>query len=174
MVNNNGELSNGVVVPVEASSPGIFSVEETGIGPGVLTHADFKPITEANPALPGERIIIFVTGVGALNPPIADGSPGPADPLSFTTDPNVAVLFGGEEGRIFFSGAAPFFVGLYQINVTIPDTVFPGPAVPVAIATSNAFSDFVDVTIGFQGSAVSRGVRPAGTRKRHPPRMRTY
>ena len=174
VVNNNGELSNEVVVPVDASSPGIFSVEETGIGPGVLTHADFRLITEANPALPGETIVIFLTGVGALNPPVVDGAPGPADPLSFTTDPNVAVLFGGEEGRIFFSGAAPFFVGLYQINVTIPDTVFPGPAVPVAIATSNAFSDFVDVTIGFQGSAVSRGVRPPGARKRHPPRMRAY
>ena len=37
-----------------------------------------------------------------------------------------------------------------QINVTIPDTVFPGPAVPVAIATSNAFADFVDVAIDLQ------------------------
>ena len=174
VVNNNGELSNGVVVPVEASSPGIFSVEETGIAPGVLTHADFKLITEANPALPGETIIIFLTGVGALNPPIADGSAGPADPLSFTTDPNVSVLFGGEEGRIFFSGAAPFFVGLYQINVTIPDTVFPGPAVPVTIATSNAFADFVDVAIDSQSGLANLAIRPAAGLKRHPPRMRAY
>ena len=55
------------------------SVQQTGIGPGVFTHADFKLITEANPVLPGETIIIFLTGVGALNPPIADGSPGPVD-----------------------------------------------------------------------------------------------
>ena len=174
VVNNNAELSNQVVVPVDASSPGIFSVQQTGTGPGVLTHADFKLITEANPALPGETIIIFLTGVGALNPPIADGSPGPADPLSLTTDPNVAVLFGGEEGRIFFSGAAPFFVGLYQINVTIPDTVFPGPAVPVAIATSNAFADFVDVAIDSQSGLANLAVRPAAGLKRHPPRMRAY
>ena len=174
VVNNNAELSNQVVVPVDASSPGIFSVQQTGTGPGVLTHADFKLITEANPALPGETIIIFLTGVGALNPPIADGSPGPADPLSLTTDPNVAVLFGGEEGRIFFSGAAPFFVGLYQINVTIPDTVFPGPAVPVAIATSNAFSDFVDVAIDSQSGLANLAVRPPAGLKRYPPRMRAY
>ena len=174
VVNNNAALSNEVVVPVDASSPGIFSVQQTGIGPGVLTHADFKLITEANPALPGETIIIFLTGVGALNPPIADGSAGPADPLSFTTDPNVAVLFGGEEGRIFFSGAAPFFVGLYQINVTIPDTAFPKPAVPVAIATSNAFADFVDVVIDSQSALANLAVRATPGLKRLPPRMRAY
>ena len=94
--------------------------------------------------------------------------------MSFTTDPNVAVLFGGEEGRIFFSGAAPFFVGLYQINVTIPDTAFPKPAVPVAIATSNAFADFVDVVIDSQSALANLAVRATPGLKRLPPRMRAY
>jgi uncharacterized protein (TIGR03437 family) len=94
-------------------------------------------------------VIIFLTGMGAVNPPFPDGAPGPLDPLSYTTDPNQSVQFGGEAGDILFSGAAPTFVGLYQMNVQIPTTVFAGPAVPVALGTSNAFVDFVDIAIGF-------------------------
>ena len=40
------------------------------------------------------------------------------------------------------------FVGLYQVNVQVPTTTFVGPAVPLAIATTNAFVDFVDIAIG--------------------------
>lgn len=77
---------------------------------------------------------------------------GPAiEPLSRTTDPNIAVLFGFEalQGVIQFSGAAPGFVGLYQINVEVPQLQTVGAAVPVAILTSNAISDFVTVAVAF-------------------------
>jgi uncharacterized protein (TIGR03437 family) len=157
VVNNNGILSNEVRVPVAASSPGIFSAALTGIGAGTVTHADFRPVTQQNPATPGETVIIFLTGLGALNPPVADGAPGPVNPLSRVTDENVQVLFNNEAGGCrpqdppgvpCFVGAAPNFVGLYQINVTIPSVVVGGAAVPVAIGTGNAFADFVDIAIG--------------------------
>jgi uncharacterized protein (TIGR03437 family) len=78
---------------------------------------------------------------------VPDGAPGPSDPLSRTTDPNILISFGGESGTILFSGAAPFFVGLYQVNVTIPNVVTVGPAIPVAVITSTALSDFIDIAI---------------------------
>lgn len=147
-VNNNSFVSNEVEVPVAATSPGIFSANQSGIGPGIITHADFSLVTPEDPALPGETVIIFLTGLGAVDPPVADGAAGPADPLSYITDPNLTVEFGGEAGTVLFAGAAPFFVGLYQVNVTIPETVFVGPAVFVSIITSNGFSDLVDIAIG--------------------------
>ena len=63
-------------------------------------------------------------------------------------DQNLQVLFDGEAGSISFAGAAPGFVGLYQINVAVPTTTFTGPAVPLQIVTTNAFVDFVDIAIG--------------------------
>jgi len=45
-----------------------------------------------------------------------------------------------------FSGAAPGFVGLYQMNVQVPTTGFTG-TVAVAVQTSNAFTDFVDIEV---------------------------
>lgn len=147
IVNRGGSNSNTVPVPVAPSSPGVFTQNVTGIGPGIITHADFSLVTPQSPAVPGETVIMFLTGLGALNPPVADGAPGPSDPLSRTTDPNILISFGGESGTILFSGAAPFFVGLYQVNVTIPNVVTVGPAIPVAIITGTALSDFIDIAI---------------------------
>jgi uncharacterized protein (TIGR03437 family) len=149
VVNNNGNLSNEVQVPVANSSPGIFSRDQNGIGLGTITHADFSLVTPQDPALPGETVIIFLTGLGAVNPPIADGAQGPsAEPFSRVTDPNVQVQFAREAGTIVYAGASPCCVGLYQINVTIPETVVVGNAVAVAVITTNGFSDLVDISIG--------------------------
>ena len=148
-LNNNGTTSNEVIVPVARTSPGIFSVDETGFGPGTVVHADFSLVSEALPAAPDETVVIFLTGLGPLDPSIADGAPGPeAEPFSRTTDSSIQVLFGGEAGTVLFSGAAPGFVGLYQINVTIPNPVVVGAAVPIAIFSGNAFSCFTDIAIG--------------------------
>ena len=150
VVNNRGVTSNVVAVPVGLTSPGIFSRSRTGLGPGTITHADFRPVTADDPAAPGETVVIFLTGLGAVDPPIADGAPGPpAEPFARVVDPNLQVLFGGEVGEILFSGAVPGFAALYQVNVTIPSPVIAGEAIPVAIFTTNAFSCFTDISIGF-------------------------
>ena len=150
VVNNNGVNSNSVRVPVAATSPSIFSTQQTGFGPGAITHPDFRPVTAADPAEPGETVVIFLTGLGALDPPIPDGAPGPgAEPFARAIDPNLQVLFGGEVGEIEFAGAVPGFAGLYQVNVTIPSPVIAGEAIPVAVFTTNAFACFTDISIGF-------------------------
>ena len=152
VVTNGGVASNTISVPLGATSPGVFSNSFDGLGPGIIVHSlTFAPVTEADPTSPGEFISILLTGLGAVNPPLGDGVAGPVDPLSLTTDPGILVLFGFEalEGAITFSGVAPGFVGLYQINVIVPDLQTVGAAVPVAIITSNAISDFVTVPIAF-------------------------
>ena len=146
-VNNNGDRSNSVFVPVAATSPSIFSFHGTGYGPGAILHADYRPVTEQDPAAPGETVTIFLTGLGALDPPVADGAPGPGPPFSLVTDPNLRVFFGSEVGEIVFAGAAPGAVGLYQIDVRIPSSVFSGAAIPVAVLTTNAFACFTDISI---------------------------
>jgi uncharacterized protein (TIGR03437 family) len=84
---------------------------------------------------------------------LGDGVAAPVDPLSFATDPNVQVVFGFEGIAVTpsFAGAAPNFVGLYQINAEVPPTGLQivGPNVPVAISTSTAFTDFADIAIAF-------------------------
>ena len=147
VVANGAVSSNEVTVSLAPSSPGIFSVSQSGAGPGIITHADFRLVTAVNPAQAGETVIIFLTGLGDLNPPVDDGDLPSG--LSRAIDPSIQVFFGGEAGQVQFAGAAPCCVALYQINVTIPLVVFTGPAIPVAISTSTGWTDFVDVTLAF-------------------------
>ncbi len=147
-VSNNGVLSNEVSIPVSATSPGVFSVNKNGLGHGIVTHRDFTPIGADSPAAPGEPILVFLTGLGATEPAFADGAPAPRQPLAHTVDAALSVEFGGEAGTIIYSIAAPGFVGLYQLAVQVPETIFVGPAIPLTVSTSNAFIDYVDIAIG--------------------------
>ena len=97
---------------VQAAAPGIFAVTAPARRPdGILS--------------------IYATGLGAVAPRVATGAAAAAEPLSRTVIEPV-VTIGGVRAAVQFSGLAPGFVGLYQVNVVIP----PGVAADAAIALS--------------------------------------
>ncbi|MBI3696523.1 MAG: hypothetical protein HY238_16995 [Acidobacteria bacterium] len=148
-VNNGGSQSNEVTVPLAPTGPAIFQYSDS-VSPnrGIVLHADNSLVTPQSPAQAGETVIIYLTGLGALNPAVATGDGNPSGPLARATDPVIQILFGGEVATsVPYIGGAPGFVGLNQINVVIPLTTRSGPAVPVAISSSNAFTDVVDIPI---------------------------
>jgi uncharacterized protein (TIGR03437 family) len=125
-VNFNGQTSAAIPVKVVPVSPGIFA--NAGSGPGAIIHnADFSAITSANPAVPGEYVDIFCTGLGAVSPAAADGAAGPTNPVSLTVASPTVTLAGiaippstdGVNG-VVFSALAPGFVGLYQVAFRVP------------------------------------------------------
>jgi minor extracellular serine protease Vpr len=117
-----------------AVSPGMF----TASGTAVVTHASGALVTAANPATVGEVVIIYCAGMGATNPFIYDGDPGPVPPATTTAAPTVSI--GGTNASIQFSGMSPFFVGLYQINAQIA-TGTPTGSQPISISISGATSN---------------------------------
>jgi uncharacterized protein (TIGR03437 family) len=55
--------------------PGIFTANQEGNGFAAILHEDgITPVTVQNPAHPGEIVITYVTGLGALTPPLATGA----------------------------------------------------------------------------------------------------
>lgn len=97
--------------------PGIFV---DAAGQPAVTHADGSLLSSASPARPGERIVIFATGLGDVTPPSPDGTAAPANPPARTRlTPTVGI--GGQIAAIEYSGLAPGFAGLYQVNAIVPE-----------------------------------------------------
>jgi uncharacterized protein (TIGR03437 family) len=65
-VQSAGSLSNAVLVPVAAATPGLFSIDRSGAGQGYILNQDGALNGPDHPAQPGERITIFATGVGPV------------------------------------------------------------------------------------------------------------
>ena len=103
-------------------------------------------ITPSNPASTGDALLIFSTGLGTVSPPVTAGEATPAATLSHT-DNTVTVTVGGKSANVLFAGLAPGFVGLYQVNVTVPGGIAPANNVPVVMTAAGASSLPVTVVI---------------------------
>ena len=120
-------LSRPETLRVEAAAPGVFAVLATG-------------------RRPGDTISIFAAGLGAVSPPLPAGTAAPLTPLSRTlTTPAVSIA--GQSAEVRFSGLAPLFAGLYQIDAVIPTGLASGPA-EVVIKMGDRPSNAASFTIG--------------------------
>jgi uncharacterized protein (TIGR03437 family) len=95
-------------VPLATYSPGIFAITNAG-----------GPITSSNAAKRGDAIVLWANGLGPVDTPQSSGDPASSTALVGTLA-TPAVTIGGSAASVQFSGLAPGFVGLYQVNVLVP------------------------------------------------------
>jgi uncharacterized protein (TIGR03437 family) len=127
VVNDIGS-SNLVTNFVSATAPGVFTQNEAGTGYGDIEHLGIgnsvapvgSLVSDANPAVEGETVAVYLTGLGAVSPAITDGAPGPS-PTSSTSN-TITVDISGTAATNDFAGLAPGYSGLYQLNITLPTT----------------------------------------------------
>jgi uncharacterized protein (TIGR03437 family) len=109
VVNSLG-TSNAVSNYVGVTQPGIFN--STTSAPAVF-HGDNTIVSASSPAVVGEELAVYLTGLGTLD------SLGNATSLSY-----LSVDFSGVTGTIDYAGiepGTPLPVGAgYQMNVTVP------------------------------------------------------
>jgi uncharacterized protein (TIGR03437 family) len=146
IVVNNGVNSNTVTAPVAATAPGIYTLDQSGSGGGAILHADYSLVNAARPAIGGETVLVYLTGLGAVTPTVADGTAGNVNTL-YQSNADVVVYVGGEQATVLFKGLAPGYPGLYQLNVTLPQFLKASGNLPLAIQTLNAYHDQVDIPI---------------------------
>jgi uncharacterized protein (TIGR03437 family) len=116
VVNNNGALSMPGEVQVASATPGFAAFASGQI---VAQHADYSLVSESSPAAPGEYLVVYLSGLGQTNHPVADGAPAPGSPLSTPLVAPVLTL-NGVSVPIAFAGLTPGDVGLYQMNFQVP------------------------------------------------------
>jgi len=126
-----GDVSAAFAVPVAASAPSLFTLNQTGAGQAAAINAvDGTVNTAANPVRIGGFVSLYATGEGQT------GSTTPPRPLL-----PVRVTVGGIPATIQYAGGAPGQVaGLMQVNVQIPSGVQAGGYVPVVLQVGDRTS----------------------------------
>jgi len=130
-------------VALSPLSPGIFLAGATQ--QGAIIHQDGRLAGVNAPAAAGETLSIYATGLGDVTNIPPTGAPASATPLSETRTKPV-VTIGGVTADVSFSGLAPGFVGLYQVNVKVPSGVS-GSAVPVIVKVGAATSNTAQIAV---------------------------
>jgi uncharacterized protein (TIGR03437 family) len=126
-------------IEVQALAPAVFRLDSStfGYNRGAIVNQDSKINSTSSPARRGSTVLVFGTGFGAV---VRSGN------LSTTQVPVTAVL-NGQELPVAFAGLAPGFVGLYQLNVSIPVTTAPGLTLPLLFRAANSESSPVEISI---------------------------
>ena len=150
-VDNNGSSSNLVSQYTGLTSAGAFTNDPVGgLGYAAALHPDNSVISLGSPAQIGETVALFLTGLGAVRPTVPDGTAAPSNPPAVTTSSPLVFLLDTAghylQATVTFSGLAPGFAGLYQVNFTIPSGVASGDATVEVIAQdSDAFQALLPV-----------------------------
>lgn len=122
VVSTSAGSSLPTTVNVVAQAPGIFTY--TG-NRSVVQNQDYSLNGPNNGALPGQYVIVYITGAGAVTNTPADGEPALGSPLSHVKGA-VSVTIGATPANVAFAGLVPGLDGLVQLNVQIPNGVAAG------------------------------------------------
>jgi uncharacterized protein (TIGR03437 family) len=122
------------------------TVQMTANGPAIA-HLDYAPVTTANPARPGETLILAATGLGPVKPGIQPAGvvPFSGSPYQEVNSP-VGLIFNGKEVPVTNKIGWPGQKDLYWISVPVPSDAsagtatlqlvaawIPGPAVTIPV-----------------------------------------
>jgi uncharacterized protein (TIGR03437 family) len=146
----NGTAGNSQTVTLADFAPAIFTTNAGGTGQGAILNSSYQLVDASNPATAGTtNILIYCTGLGAVaeNQP-ATGAPASSDPTKLAHTSTLPTVTIGDIGAtVSFSGLAPGFVGLYQVNALVPAGVAAGSAVPVTIAMGSVTSNTATIAV---------------------------
>ncbi len=105
-------------------SPGFFTYQSNGQSLAAALDSANKLVSSGNPVARGSTVQLFLNGLGPVNNQPADG--WAATDASSTTEAEPSIMIGGQPATVSFSGLAPNYVGLYQVNALVPSGIAAG------------------------------------------------
>ncbi len=132
LVTRFGVASAAITVPLQTTSPGIFTASQSGSGQGAIwqqgANGQFTFNSSTNPASSGTALEIFATGMGVWTPP-AQSDLALFGGASFTTQP-VSVTIGGQSAKVLYAGTIGGMLtswSVLQVNAVVPAGLASGP-----------------------------------------------
>ncbi len=150
-----GPAGNNIPVRTEARNSSdadgaqvILSATNVGL---CCANVGGSRVTEENPAIPGETIIVYATGLGLVTPggddnPLVAGQPykGPEynEPLE-----SVSSLSSGRTANVIFARLVPGQVGIYEVQLELNSDLPTNSALQLTIAQSFQVSNIVTFAV---------------------------
>jgi uncharacterized protein (TIGR03437 family) len=147
IVNGPGGASAAYAVTVTAEAPAIY---QYGTNRAVAQNSDGSLNSSSNPAAAGSVITVYLTGQGALNNAVTDGTATPLSPLS-TASATATATIGPLNAPVQFLGLTPDFAGLAQANIQAP-ALAPGDY-PLVLTVGGYVSASAIVSVSGSGTA---------------------
>ena len=153
-VTYNGATSAPAPITVVSNNLGIFSIDSSGSGPGIVTYPDYSlvsatktancggPSTACGAANPGDTLTLWATGLGPVNGSDAEGA-GLGQNM-----PNIppTLWIGGVQAPVLFQGRG-CCIGEDQIAFTVPNNVPTGCAVPLVVQIGDEISNNTTIPV---------------------------
>ena len=144
VLNNDAPISSEFLT-VNDAGPGIFTTTSNGQGQAVALNQDNSFNGDPNfinrkPEARGNIVVVYATGQGAqfIDPAtsqpltMASGVGAPFNQL-YVTAMTPTITIGGVPAGVYFSGLAPGFAGLWQLNIIVPSNAPTGNTVPLVV-----------------------------------------
>jgi uncharacterized protein (TIGR03437 family) len=159
-VSNGLQIATPVTVTVNAVRPGMWELPRTdnaysrylgAVFPDFVTFVLPPGYTTAVPtsrAHPGDTIVLLGMGLGPVSPNVPAGQIAPQASTLLTLP---TISFNATPATVTYAGLVAGTVGLYQINVVVPNVPMPA---------GQTYNDAVDVTIVVNGVNLPSGVGP--------------
>jgi uncharacterized protein (TIGR03437 family) len=166
-VSYSGSTSAPAPVTVVANNLGIFTIDSSGRGPGIVTYPDYSlvsaekaancggPNTVCGAANPGDTLILWATGLGPVNGNDVSGAG-----LGVAINVPLTLWLGGVAITPSYQGRSGCCVGEDQIVFTVPKNVPTGCAVPLMVQINNGISNGVLMPVA-NGSRNCTATNPA-------------
>jgi uncharacterized protein (TIGR03437 family) len=142
-----GTNGPAVTITLIDAAPALFVASGFAIAQDWNTN--YALITAEVPALTGDTVVLYATGLGHTSPPWPSGQV--AQSMAYITARNsMQVLLNGvaiDPHLVLYAGVTPGYSGLYQINFTLPAGAGPNPQIQIQIGTQISISS---VMLGVQ------------------------
>jgi uncharacterized protein (TIGR03437 family) len=131
-------------IQVVAANFGSLTLNGGGTGPGVITDGSYNVITMVNPAHPGDTLVLWGTGLGAVT---GDET---VPPPQYDLGSGAQVFVGNQPATVWYGGRSNY-PGVDQINFTVPPGTAGGCKVSIAV-----------VVKGVTGNVTTASIAPVG------------
>jgi uncharacterized protein (TIGR03437 family) len=142
-----GGASGSIAIQVLKAGFGTFTLNEDGTGPAVVTDSSYNPITMVNAAHPGDTLILWGTGLGAVTGNETE------PPMQYNLNSGVQVFVENEPATVLYGGRSSD-AGLDQINFTVPTGISGGCKTSIAVLLNGVVGNVTSTSIAQAGQSI--------------------